>query len=184
MTEARGQMSAGIQRPLRSCGQRTAIRAVILSALICGLLLCFCACGKPDDIDISAYADQTIQIIGASDEPVEISVADLKEMECETIKTHSTSDKIGDVRATGPWLDTVLEPYGMKQADCSKIIITGADEYDTKLLQDYLKGHPIMLAYGIDGEPLEEDAVPCRIIIRYSDSAYWVRQVTRIELVH
>ena len=59
-----------------------------------------------------------------------------------------------------------------------------ADEYDTKLLQDYLKGHPIMLAYGIDGEPLEEDAIPCRIIIRYSDSAYWVRQVTRIELVH
>ena len=104
-------------------------------------------------------------------------------MECETIKTESTSDKIGEVRATGPWLDTVLEPYGLSQEDFSKIVITGADEYDTKLYQKYLKKNRIMLAYGINGEPLEEDSVPCRIIIRRSDSAYWVRQVKTIELV-
>ena len=141
------------------------------------------ACGKPDDIDISGYADQTVTLAGISDEPVELTIADLKAMECKTIKTESTSDKIGVVRATGPWLDTVLESYGVKQEDFNKIIITGADEYDTKLNQDYLKDNPIMLAFGIDGNPLGEDAVPCRIIIRNSDSAYWVRQVREIEFV-
>ncbi len=155
---------------------------ILLAALICALL-CLTACGKPDDIDISGYADQTVILTGVTGEPVELTIADLKKMKCKTIKTESTSDKIGVVRATGPWLDTVLEPYGVKQEDFSKIIIIGADEYDTKLNQEYLKENPIMLAFGVDGNPLEEDAVPCRVIIRNSDSAYWVRQVRKIEFV-
>ena len=159
------------------------MRALIL-ALLSLAMVALTACGeKSDDIDISDYQDQTITLIGVTDEPIELSIADLKAMECRTVKTESTSDKIGEVRATGPWLDTVLEPYEVKQSDFSKIIITGADEYDTKLYQKFLKDNPVMLAFGIDGEPLEEDAVPCRIIIRGSDSAYWVRQVNRIELV-
>ena len=162
--------------------ERTITRLLCL-ALLCLLVAGLCACGKTDDIDISGYADRTITIVGAAKEPVELTIADLKEMACDTVKTHSTSDKIGEVRATGPWLDTVLEPYGIKQKDLTKLIIIGEDEYDTKLNQDYLKKNPVMLAFGIDGEPLEEDAVPCRIIIPRSDSAYWVRQVTRIELI-
>ncbi len=145
--------------------------------------LCLAACGKPDEIDISGYADQTIVLSGVTDEQIELSIADLKEMECVTVKTESTSDKIGVVRATGPWLDTVLKPYGVKQDDFSKIIITGADAYDTKLRQDYLQDNPILLAFGIDGEPLDEESAPCRIIIRKSDSAYWVRQVKKIDFV-
>jgi len=38
-----------------------------------------------------------------------------------------------------------------------------------------------MLAYGINGEPLDEETKPVRVIIRDSDSAYWVRMVTKIE---
>lgn len=172
-----------MSRKKRTTGKSSLIRrAVCCMTAVCAALI-LAACGAPDDIDISGYADQTITLTGASDEPVELSIADLKGMECETIKTESTSDKIGEVRATGPWLDTVLEPYGLSQEDFSKIVITGADEYDTKLYQKYLKKNRIMLAYGINGEPLEEDSVPCRIIIRRSDSAYWVRQVKTIELV-
>ena len=157
-------------------------RAAAVVALCVAAAILF-ACGGPDDIDISGYADQTIELTGAADDPVELTIEDLKGMECETVKTHSTSDKIGEVRATGPWLDTVLAAYGLKQEDFSKIVITGEDDYDIKLYHDFLKKNKIMLAYGIDGEPLAEDAVPCRIIIRRSDSAYWVRRVTRIELV-
>ena len=53
--------------------------------------------------------------------------------------------------------------------------------YDVNLYTDYLAEHPIMLAYGINGEPLDEESVPPRVIIRNSDSAYWVRLVTKIE---
>ena len=137
-------------------------------------------CGT-DDIDISGYDDMTLTLTGVEDEDIVLTVADLKAMDCKTIKTESTSDKIGEVKATGPWLDTVLEQYGCTQADFKSIKFYGSDEYDAKLYTEYLAEHPIMLAYGINGEPLDEETKPVRVIIRDSDSAYWVRMVTKIE---
>ena len=158
----------------------TKLTAVLISCL---LIFGLTACGEPDDIDISGYQDSVITINGAGEKPVKITVANLKKMKCETVTTESTSDKIGKVRATGPWLDTVLEPYGIKQEDCKKILIKGNDLYDVKLLNSYLKEHPIMLAYGVNGEPLDKECLPCRIIIEKSNSAYWVRQVNKITIV-
>jgi len=160
---------------------------VLITALILTCAVFMTSCGA-DDIDVSGYADQKIALIGlpgssGSDEPVYVTPADLKAMKCKTLKTESTSDKIGKVRATGPELDTVLEQYGCSKADFSKIIINGSDEYDVKLLNDYITSHDIYLAIGIDGEPLDEESIPCRIIIPESDSAYWVRMVSSIEFV-
>ena len=152
---------------------------VMLSMLVimaCGL----CGCGT-DDIDISSYKDAQIILTGVTDEDIVLTIEDLKVMESKTIKTESTSDKIGEVKATGPWLDTVLAPYGCSQADFSKIKFYGADENDVNLYTDYLAEHPIMLAFGINGQPLDEETAPVRIIIRNSDSAYWVRMVNKIE---
>jgi len=151
-----------------------------LIAVIIMSLTVMTGCGT-DDIDISGYDDMTLTLTGVEDEDIVLTVADLKEMKCKTIKTESTSDKIGEVKATGPWLDTVLEQYGCTQADFKSIKFYGSDEYDAKLYTEYLAEHPIMLAYGINGEPLDEETKPVRVIIRDSDSAYWVRMVTKIE---
>lgn len=151
-----------------------------LMAVIIMSLTVMTGCGT-DDIDISGYDDMTLTLTGVEDEDIVLTVADLKEMKCKTIKTESTSDKIGEVKATGPWLDTVLEQYGCTQADFKSIKFYGSDEYDAKLYTEYLAEHPIMLAYGINGEPLDEGTKPVRVIIRDSDSAYWVRMVTKIE---
>lgn len=156
---------------------------LILMALLCLMTaMMLSSCGA-DDIDISSYSDAQIELIGLGDEPLIVTPADLKAMDCKTLKTESTSDKIGKVRATGPELDTVLGAYGACKADFSKIIINGSDEYDVKLLNDYITEHDIYLAIGIDGEPLDEESIPCRIIIPKSDSAYWVRMVKSIEFV-
>lgn len=155
------------------------VKIVVLVIAMLSLAV-FCSCGT-DDIDISGYEDMTLTLTGVEDEDIVLTVADLKTMDCKTIKTESTSDKIGEVRATGPWLDTVLEQYGCKQADFNSIKFYGSDEYDAKLYTDYLAEHPIMLAYGLNGEPLDDETKPVRIIIRDSDSAYWVRMVTKIE---
>lgn len=155
-------------------------KILILTAVIIMAMSMFTGCGV-DDIDISGYEDATLTLVGITEEDIVLTVTDLKAMECKTIKTESTSDKIGKVAATGPWLDTVLEPYGCKQEDFHKIKFYGTDEYDVNLYTEYLAEHPIMLAYGINGEPLDEESAPLRIIIRNSDSAYWVRMVTKIE---
>lgn len=144
----------------------------------CGILLNSCGV---DNIDISSYANKEIVLRGIQEEDIVITIADLKALECKTLKTHCTSDKVGEVRATGPELDTILTEYGVSKADFAKIIIYGTDEYDVKLLNDYITANDIYLAYGVDGEPLDEESAPCRIIIPESDSAYWTRMVYKIE---
>ena len=106
---------------------------------------------------------------------------DLKAMDCVTVSTESTSDKIGVVRATGPKLETVLAKQGVDLEDVSKITFHGKDKYDYSLKSDYIMEHDIILAFGIDGEPLDEESAPCRIIIPKSDSAYWLRLLDRID---
>lgn len=157
------------------------IKKVWAAFALAAALLCFCGCGT-DDIDISGYADQQIAIDGIAEDTVNVSVAELKELECVTVKTESTSDKIGEVRATGPTLETVLAAEGADAADIKKITFHGADGYEYSLYEDYVADHDIILAFGIDGEPLDEENAPCRIIIPESDSAYWLRMLDHIEI--
>ena len=143
-------------------------------------VLCLCGCGT-DDIDISGYADDEIVLAGIAEENVVVTIKDLKAMDCVTVKTESTSDKIGKVRATGPTLETVLAQQGVALADVSKVTFYGKDKYDYSLKSGYIMEHDIILAFGIDGAPLDEESAPCRIIIPKSDSAYWLRLLDRIE---
>ena len=152
----------------------------IVILLVTAMLLYMCSCGT-DDIDISGYSDAEIALEGISDETAAVTVKQLKAMDCHTIKTESTSDKIGVVKATGVWLSDVLSEYGLEQGDFSRITIYGTDEYSAPLYKDLLKENRIMLAFGIDGQPLDEDSAPVRIIIPESDSAYWTRMVNRIK---
>ena len=153
---------------------------IIVAILILSVCFCMSGCGV-DEIDITGYGDSEIVLSGIEKDDISITVADLKNMDCKSVKTESTSDKIGVVKATGPELDTVLAPYGVSMADFKIVIFKGTDQYDVKLLNDYITEHDIYLAFGIDGEPLDEESIPCRVIIPKSDSAYWIRMVNRIE---
>lgn len=148
---------------------------VILTAMLV-------SCGT-DDIDISDFKDQNIALVGLTEKEESISVEQLKGLECVTKETESTSDKIGKVRATGPLLTTVAEKFGVNLSDFSKVIIYGEDDYDIKLKKDFLEENQVILAFGIDKEPVGEDSRPVRLIIPESDSAYWVRMVHKVEFV-
>ena len=158
-------------------------RAVILTiGIIIALLSCLCMAGcGTDDIDISGYGEEKIVLSGLQKEDVEVTIRELAAMDCKTVKTHSTSDKIGEVRATGVELGTLLEQYGLSKADISSLRFYGIDEYDVPLTGEYIMEHDIYLAFGINGEPLDKESAPCRVIIPESDSAYWIRMVNRIE---
>lgn len=156
-------------------------RLIFILAVLSALLL-FGGCGT-DDIDISSYQDASLSL-DASGKTHTVTIADLKEMDCVTVKTHSTSDKIGEVRATGPLLETLLNQYGLSQKECKKIKIYGKDDYDITLSATFLGENDIIMAFGIDGGPLDQEAAPLRIIIPESDSAYWIRMVNRIEVIY
>ena len=150
---------------------------IVMTALCC---LCMGGCGT-DDIDISGYGEEKIVLSGLQKEDVAVTIQELAAMDCKTVKTHSTSDKIGEVRATGVELDTLLQQYGKSKEDISSLRFYGIDEYDVPLTGEYLMEHHLYLAFGIDGEPLDKESAPCRVIIPESDSAYWIRMVNRIE---
>lgn len=157
-------------------------RIAVLVAITIMVLSVLTGCGV-DDIDISGYSDEKIVLAGLGDKEEQVTIAELKGLDCVTKKTHSTSDKIGEVRATGVLLDTLLAQYGKSQKDFSRIEIHGADDYDIALSEKVINEDDIILAFGIDGKPLEEDSAPCRIIIPESDSAYWIRMVDKIEFI-
>ncbi|MDD6310771.1 MAG: molybdopterin-dependent oxidoreductase [Firmicutes bacterium] len=156
--------------------------AKAIAFALMALMMCFAmtGCGT-DDIDISPYADETLTITGVQDEDIVLTIADLKAMDCETIKTHSTSDKIGDVKVTGPTLETVLAQYGASLADYHSAHFYGRDNYDIVLYDDYLAEHDLYLTFGESGEPWDEESAPLRVIIPESDSAYWIRMLEKIE---
>ena len=154
----------------------------VLMIAIIALLSCLCMAGcGTDDIDISGYGEEKIVLSGLQKEDVEVTIRELAAMDCKTVKTHSTSDKIGEVRATGVELGTLLEQYDLKKEDISSLRVYGIDEYDVPLTGEYLMEHDIYLAFGINREPLDKESAPCRVIIPESDSAYWIRMVNRIE---
>jgi len=157
-------------------------KRILAAAIAAVCLTTFVSCGV-DKIDISGYSNSKITLTGLSGKAQTITVEQLQQLKCATVKTSSTSDKVGTVRATGPWLSTFLERYGKKQADVSKLIIHAKDGYSITLYSDFLKKNQIMLAFGIDGKPLGSEDQPVRIIIPGSDSAYWVRMVDKLELV-
>lgn len=154
--------------------------AVIWVLVLFSILLLSCGV---DDIDTGSFKDDEIILSGLFENDKAITVEDLTELKCTTKKTQSTSDKIGTVKATGPLLETLVESYGCNLEDFSKVIIYGEDDYDIKLNKDFLKENQVILAFGIDGEPIGEDARPVRIIIPESDSAYWVRMVNKLEFI-
>ncbi|WP_415930872.1 molybdopterin-dependent oxidoreductase [Zhenpiania hominis] len=157
-------------------------RSIILMLAVFISAVCLFGCGV-DDINVSGYQNMSITLSGLEGGDRSITVKDLKEMECVTKKTHSTSDKIGEVRATGPLLDTVLEPYGVSQSEFSKVKIYAKDDYAITLSKDILDEKEMILAFGMDGMPLDEEDKPVRIIIPESDSAYWIRMVEKIEFI-
>ena len=157
------------------------MKRVLTAALMVALCAMFTACGA-DDIDISGYENEAITLSGITDQDVSLTIADLKAMDCITKSAESTSDKIGKVKATGPTLETVLSQYGMSQSDLKSIKIYARDDYDVKISSDVLGEDTVILAFGIDGKPLDEESAPLRIVIPGSDSAYWIRMVERIEL--
>lgn len=176
-----------MDRNSRISGKTPAGRMILAVLLIPAILALLTACGNPD-IDISAYAGETVAIHGLPEEiapegTVAMTVEELASLNMVTVKTQSTSDKIGVVRATGPLLDTLLKKLGVNVTDYRKILLTARDGYEVPLYTDFLMENKVILAIGVDGQPLSGDETPLRIIIPDSDSAYWIRMVTDITLV-
>ncbi|MGL4485333.1 MAG: molybdopterin-dependent oxidoreductase [Anaerovoracaceae bacterium] len=160
---------------------------LILGLIIVAVLL-FSACTSEKNINISGFKDEKIKIISSSLEK-KYTIAELAEMKQTTIKTESTSDKIGEVEATGVLLSELFPKLQENAAreiypNNTSITVISKDGYKIKLDSEFVAQNEILLCYGINGEPLDEAAKPLRIVIPDSDSAYWARMVKEIIITY
>jgi hypothetical protein len=189
MQTTNGGLGMTVSHKTEKPRQHRRMKNILMLAIIMmvALMLPFTGCGNPT-IDLTGYGDEPITLIGVQTEAggthtIKLTIDELQELDCITMKTESTSDKIGQVSATGPLLDTVLEVYGASSKDYKKIIITAIDGYEIVLNQPFISENKIILAFGINGEPLGDDEAPLRLIIPESDSAYWIRMIKSIEFI-
>ncbi len=160
--------------------------AVVLLALV--LALTVAACGKQTSEpakQLSRVDDgQKIVITGLRDKDIEISVGELKRLPAVTKKAEATraNGETVSVKASGPLLETLLQKYGKSIKDFNTIRFTAQDGYSIAVPPDILKNRLIILAYEVDGQRLDKENQPIRVVIPGERAMYWTRMLQRIDL--
>jgi hypothetical protein len=156
--------------------------------LVFVMVLTMAACGDKRSELVSGSPDaddaQKISITGLKDQEFEITVGELKSFPKVTKRAEAmraNGEKVR-VKATGPLLEDVLQKYGKSLQDFSTIRLTAKDRYSIAVPPDILKNRSIILAYEIDGKPLDDENRPVRVVIPGERAMYWVRMLEQIDL--
>jgi DMSO/TMAO reductase YedYZ molybdopterin-dependent catalytic subunit len=167
---------------------QTTVKRLSLLLLVLIIMLTLVGCSSKTDTATSNPAvpddGKEILITGLSDSDYKITVGDLKKLPAVTKRARATraDGEIVKVKATGPLLEDVLQQKGKSIKDYSTIRFTARDGYSIAVPPDVLKNREIILAYQIDGKPLDAENEPVRVVIPGERAMYWVRMLDRIDL--
>ena len=158
--------------------------------------------GEPEPVDA---ADWRLDVSGLVDSPKSLSLADLKSrpkreymatLECSGNGASSRfMGAIGNVRMGGTPLAPILKECGLRP-EAIEIVFFGADSgeeeiRDKKYKQNFARslsrddalGEDVILAYEMNGEPLEQKhGAPVRLVVPGWYAVAWVKWLDRIEV--
>lgn len=87
-------------------------------------------------------------------------------------------------RVKGYLLDDILKEYtDLSRGKLEGIKFIAGDGYKVEVAAEILRNEEIILAYEIDGEPLEDWEKPLRSVVPGEFTLYWVKNLVKIELV-
>ncbi len=136
--------------------------------------------------DIGFYS---LAIMGLVDLPVQLSLNqvrnDFKQVSEDMILQCMTNVHWGRIHFTGARLLDVIE-YGGFRRDAYKVVLRGADGFDTDLRVEEIRERPdaFLLAYAMNNEPLTPDhGFPLRMTAKGKYGYKWCKWLTEIELV-
>lgn len=154
-----------------------------LAAII--LILSVAACGPAPAGPDTPGQDQVLVLKGLSDQPLEITAAEVKELEqiSGTARTISSSGEESQRAYTGVKVETILAKFGLDMVGVTALAVNAGDGYGVEIPQQLLETRDIILAWEIDGAPLEEKDAPFRVVVPEERSLYWVRNVTELVFV-
>ena len=171
---------------MKKTGKGKRILAAVLAVmLLSAAAVSFTACGGPDlsAEELAVNDDAVITLHGLEEEDIEISVAELKELDSVTEKAEATrsNGEVVSVDATGPLLDTILEKYGAEKSDFNTIRFYAEDGYSIAMPSDIIEDSDIIIAYYDGGAPITDENGPVRVGVTGQRAMYWVRMLTRID---
>ena len=160
----------------------------LLTVVMIIVLLTVTGCGNSgngDDPGDHQYDEDIITIECPEAGQLEISVEELMNLESitEEIVRHDDNGNIEDqYPIKGVLLENVLAHLNISSDGLETIRMTAGDGYSVEVPNHILNSREIILAYGINDEPLHDDTRPIRIFIPDEESMYWVRNTVTISL--
>ena len=164
--------------------------------LFCLLLILAVAVGcsptQTDDEGIATASTSSgqqtgdaITIVGLSDGDLTLTVDELKKMDSveDDLQSLDSQGEIIEKHVKGVTLDSILSQHSANQKDYFVIRATATDGYVVEIPKYVIDSEDIILAYEIDGEALDEESAPIRVVINNVRALYWARMVSKIELI-
>ena len=140
----------------------------------------------PDD-KTSTVDDTTEGIIlaGIGGGDIKVTIDEIKELKKvnEDVISLSSSGEETELNISGGLLEELLIKHNVSQTELDSIRITATDGYSMEIPSEILKNRDIVLTYEVEGEPLLKEDEPLRIVIPEERAMYWVRSVSKIEVV-
>ena len=166
---------------------------VLFLVLILATVVLFTACSKDDRVAESSGSgnpegeNPENLIISYQGEDILINIEEIRQLD-EVTRDVTPVPKEGEEKATrnvkGVLLEDVFQKFlGISQKDPGAILLVAGDGYSIEVADDLLETREIILAYEIDGAPLEGWEKPLRSVVPDVFEMYWVKNLTRIEII-
>jgi DMSO/TMAO reductase YedYZ molybdopterin-dependent catalytic subunit len=159
-------------------------RLIIALIIIITAILLFSGCSSSRE-EAAGSPDEVLTIIWKGGE-TEIKVSEIMDLDCLEKEISAIDSENEDCVRTvkGVLLEDVLNNYiGIGMSDIYSIRFTAGDGYAIEIPPEIVQKREIILAYEMDGEPLEEKSKPFRAVIPDERTMYWVKNLAEIELI-
>ncbi|MCR3923120.1 MAG: molybdopterin-dependent oxidoreductase, partial [Firmicutes bacterium] len=160
-------------------------RVLIVITLISFVIFCTACGNEQNSNDQSSQDEVSIGFVTSDTGEISLSMSQIMdfpvvEKEIVTIDDDG-NENICNIK--GALLADILESMGKNQHNLSGIRLVAGDGYMMEVPAEILEIRDVILAYEIDGEPLEEKTQPLRAFIPEERSMFWVRNLLRVEIL-
>lgn len=158
---------------------------VLLAVMATMLALIFSGCGAGNAGEPADQAGASFKVTGLPDGDITATMSDIQALKVYEGKAEGADSEGNPVvyNIKGGYFSDLLQKNGYSQADLAGIRIIATDGYSIEVPPDILKARDVIIAYEMDGKPLDKDNAPFRVFIPGERAMYWVRMVSEINVL-